>query len=81
MCLGGEKDRTLPAAILPRERTRWTVFNHVFSLIFSPWYMLGEQEPECLLEPKKSNLKEKDKMVGDSFWLSPNSALITGDIL
>lgn len=30
---------------------------------------------------KKSNLKEKDEMVGDGFWLCPSSALITGGIL
>ena len=43
--------------------------------------MLGAQDPGCLLEPKKSNLKEKDEMVGDGFWLCPSSALITGGIL
>lgn len=43
--------------------------------------MLGAQDPGYLLEPKKSNLKEKDEMVVDGFWLCPSSALISGAIL
>lgn len=78
--LGGEKDRMVPAAILPHESTCWTWFLIIlFINIFTLWYVLGAQDPEHFLEPKKSNLK--DKTVADGFWQRPSSALISRCIL